>query len=85
MNNDIKQEFRNDFFVLGQLMTNLRYSNPNTINRVRKQNDKSELSQEDYNNQLNKYNKLLKEYNEFQNNMKNKYGDIDEAVKKYGI
>lgn len=82
---NIKDEFKEDFFILGQLVTNLRYSNPKSINNYRFKNNKEELSEEEYKKYEKEYKELNNKYANHLNYMEEKYGNIDEAVEKYNI
>ena len=80
-----KEEFKEDFFILGQLLTNLRYKNPKNINKIRLIDNKEELSEEEYKQYEKEYNELSNKYTNHLSYMEEKYGNIDEAVEKYGF
>lgn len=82
---NIKDEFKEDFFILGQLVTNLRYKNPKNINKIRLIDNKEELSEEEYKQYEKEYNELNNKYTNHLNYMEEKYGNIDEAFEKYGF
>lgn len=67
MENNIKEEFIEDEFILGQIMSNLRYTRF-IENEKEREKAKKKLEQ-DF--------KSMKEY------MIKKYGDLNEAHKKY--
>lgn len=82
---NIKEEFKEDFFILGQLVTNLRYKNTKNINKIRAIDNKEELSEEEYKQYEKEYNELSNKYTNHLNYMEEKYGNIDETVEKYGF
>lgn len=83
--NEIKNEYQKDEFILGQIIDNLRWTNPDVINKVRNQRNEAELSEEEYNLLKIKHQKISEDYNEQLEYMKKRYGDLNEAGKKYGM
>ena len=82
---EIRNEYQEDEFILGQIIYNLRWTNPDVINKVKRQKNEAELSEEEYNLLKLKHQKISEEYREQLEYMRKRYGDLNEAEKKYGM
>lgn len=85
MNDNLEKDWHDDNFILGNLLDNMRWSNPKSINRVRKLDNRELLSEKEYMEQEKIYKKTTEAYKIKEKQMVNKYGDLDEAFKKYRI